>query len=198
MLMPFEIVVIGVSLGGLKTLQVLLGGIAPNFMLPLVIVQHRNMQSGGALTTHLQKHCSVTVREPDDKDLILASQVYIAPAGYHLMVQKDSFSLSTDAPVCYATPSIDVLFESAADSFGAYTIGVLLSGANDDGVRGLRKIKAYGGHVVAQDPSTAECPTMPQAAILSGVVDKVLPLTEIAAYLATFNSIPRPTHANQH
>lgn len=195
MLTPYEIIVVGVSLGGFKALQMILGGLPSNFKIPMVIVQHRNMESGSSLVRLLQKYCALTICEPDDKEPILSSHVYLAPPGYHLMVEKAAFSLSTDGPVCYATPSIDVLFESAADSFGSRTIGVILSGANDDGARGLSKIKASGGHVLAQDPATAECPTMPQAAISRGIVDKILPLTEIAAYLTTFNTELRPSYA---
>ena len=195
MLKSFEIVVVGVSMGGFKALDTVLSALTADFELPLVIVQHRNAAPGSPFARHLQKSCALVVTEPDDKDPILPSRVYIAPAGYHLMVEKGWFSLSTDAPVSYATPSIEVLFESAADSYGAQTIGVLLTGANDDGVKGLVKIKNVGGHVIAQDPATAECPIMPQAAITRGVVDKVLSLSELVPYINSLHPAQRYSHA---
>lgn len=197
MLTSFEMIVMGVSMGGFKTLQIVLGSLPPQFEMSVVVVQHRNPESGTPLARYLQKYCALTVSEPDDADPIFPGQVYLAPAGYHLMVEKHRFSLSTDAPVSCAKPSIDVLFESAADSYGARTIGVLLSGANDDGVRGLIKIKSVGGHVLVQDPTTAECPIMPQAAITSGVVDKVLPLPEMVPYIRSLMPSSRAMHV-QH
>lgn len=193
--MMYEIIVIGVSLGGLRTLQTLLSGLPADFMLPMVIVQHRGSQGGEGLVPHLQKRSPIMIREPEDKERILSGRVYLAPAGYHLMVDRNSFSLSTDAPVSYATPSIDVLFDSAADSFGRHTLGLLLSGANHDGTEGLGRIKSVGGHTLVQDPSTAACPVMPQKAIDEGVVDRVLPLADIAAYLTTFNPSYKLLHA---
>lgn len=198
MLTSFDIIVMGVSMGGFKTLQTILGALPSGFETPIVIVQHRHSDSGTPLARQLQKYCALSLGEPDDTEPIFPGKVYLAPAGYHLMVQKNRFSLSTDAPVSYAIPSIDVLFESAADSYGARTMGVLLSGANDDGVRGLRKIKAMGGHIIAQDPATAESPIMPQAAISSGVVDRILPLTEIIPYILTLMPSQRVMHVQRN
>jgi two-component system chemotaxis response regulator CheB len=109
--------------------------------------------------------------------------VYIAPAGYHLLVDRGSFALSTDAKVCYARPSIDVLFESAAEAYKERVIGVVLTGASKDGSEGLARIKERGGLAVVQDPKGAEAPTMPEAAIAKVKVDRILPLPEIASYL---------------
>jgi two-component system chemotaxis response regulator CheB len=125
------------------------------------------------------------VKEADQNEFVQRGHVYIAPANYHLLVERDrSLSLSIDEKVCYSRPSIDVLFETAADVYRAALIGVLLTGANHDGTAGLKKIKQRGGLTIAQDPATAEVATMPHSAIQKQVVDKVLSLGEIASCLA--------------
>ena len=121
--------------------------------------------------------------DADDKQWIKPGTVYFAPADYHLLVEKGEFSLSVDEAVHHSRPSIDVLFESAADAYGAALIGVILTGANDDGAAGARRIKSRGGLVVAQDPKTAEAPAMPAAAIAAGAVDQILPLDQIGPFL---------------
>ena len=113
----------------------------------------------------------------------MAGRVYLAPRDYHLLVERGHFALSTEAPVYFARPSIDVLFESAADAYGEGVVGVVLTGANGDGARGLARIKAAGGLAVVQEPATARAPEMPSAAIEAADVDRVLPLPEIAAFL---------------
>lgn len=178
-----KIIVIGASLGGMHALRVLLGSLPEAFFVPLVIVQHRGFQSDDTLLRYLQKWSRLPVFEPNDKDLILGGRVYIAPAGYHLLIEHGQLVLSTEAPVCHARPSVDVLFQSAADTHGTGCIGVLLTGAGQDGVRGLASIKAAGGMTVVQDPALAECPSMPQAAIANGVADHILALSEIAPFL---------------
>jgi two-component system chemotaxis response regulator CheB len=132
----------------------------------------------------LQSHCALPVAEVNDKDRIIAGRVYLAPADYHLLVDVGHFALSTDARVCYARPSIDVLFESAADVYRDRVIGVILTGASSDGALGAARIKKLGGRVVAQDPATAESPVMPRAAINAGVVSEVLLLSDMALYLS--------------
>jgi two-component system chemotaxis response regulator CheB len=181
--MATELVVIGTSLGGLSALEILLRALPREFPLPIAVVQHRLADSDDTLSLVLQIHCALPVVEPDDKDPIEPGRVYIAPADYHLLVDRGSFSLSTEAKVCYARPSIDVLFESAAESYGEGVIGVILTGASRDGSYGLSKIKERGGVTVVQDPATAESPTMPEAAIAAAKVDRVLPLQDIAAFL---------------
>lgn len=180
---PYEIIVIGSSLGGLRALQVLLGCLSAGFPLPLVIAQHRAKQSYAALGAQLQRHCALAVNEPEDKENILPGRVYLAPSDYHLLLQTDGFAISTEAPVHHARPSIDVLFESAADVYGEKAIGVILTGAGLDGAQGLSRIKTVGGLTLVQDPATAECPTLPRAALAATAADWVLPLADIAPFL---------------
>jgi two-component system, chemotaxis family, protein-glutamate methylesterase/glutaminase len=123
------------------------------------------------------------VSEPEDKEPIEAGRAYLAPRDYHLLIEQKNFALSTEAPVGYARPSIDVLFESAADEYKEKTIGVILTGGNHDGARGLARIKEHGGFAVVEDPHSATCGEMPRAAIAHGEVDWVLPLVEIGPRL---------------
>jgi two-component system, chemotaxis family, protein-glutamate methylesterase/glutaminase len=178
-----SLVLIGASLGGLKAIQSVLSPLAAEFPLAVVIVQHRK-SGGDTLTELLQKNCALPVTEAEDKMAIQPGHVYLAPADYHLLAEDGLLALSTDPPVNYARPSIDVLFESAADSYADRAVGILLTGANKDGAAGLAAIRARGGLTVAQDPKTAEAPKMPQAAINADVVDKILPLEEIGPFLA--------------
>jgi two-component system, chemotaxis family, protein-glutamate methylesterase/glutaminase len=179
----YKIVVVGASLGGLRALGILLSGLPEDFALPVAIVQHRGSDLDNTLTPILQRHSALPVGEAEDKEVIRAGHVYLSPANYHLLVEKGNFALSTDAAVVYARPSIDVLFESAAETYEEGVIGVLLTGANTDGAQGLAKIKEHGGISVVQEPSTAESSIMPKAAIAKSVIDRVLPLSEIAPFL---------------
>ncbi len=178
-----RVVVVGTSTGGLAAMQVLLPGLAEGFPWPVVVVQHRSKEPGSELCKYLQSCCRWNVSEPEDKEPIMAGRVYLAPRDYHLLVEDGRFALSVDAPVTYARPSIDVLFESAADVYRKRTVGVILTGANTDGARGLAKIKAYGGLCAVQDPASAESRGMPQAAMAATQVDAVLPITKIAPFL---------------
>jgi len=187
--MTFKLIVIGTSFGGLDALQVLLKSLPNNFPVPIAIVLHRHKASQDMLSAALQHDSNLIIKETQDKQEIVPGCIYFAPANYHLQVESGStvtnpyFALSTDAPVTYSRPSIDVLFKTAADVYAEKLIGVLLTGANSDGTEGLARIKARGGKTVVEDPSTAFCPTMPKAAIEAGVVDKILPLTDIAEFL---------------
>ena len=179
----FEIVVVGASLGGLHALQTLLAGLPAEFPVPLAVVQHRGSDPDGLLRTALQGHSALPVGEPEDKDAITPGRVYLAPVDYHLLVERGRFSLSTEGRVCHARPSIDVLFESAADAYGGRTVGVILTGSGRDGARGAARIKGAGGLVVVQEPATAESRYMPDAALTACAADHVLPLSEIAPFL---------------
>ncbi|HEY9227202.1 MAG TPA: chemotaxis protein CheB [Gemmatimonadaceae bacterium] len=183
--MAYEIVVAGTSWGGLNALRELLGGLPRAFALPLVVVQHRHRQSNELLTNFLQDRTGLPVTEVEDKSPIVPGGVHIAPPDYHLLIEPGFFSLSTDEPVRYSRPSIDVTFASAADAYGDRTVGVVLTGANDDGARGLKRISDRGGLAVVQLPSTAESPAMPAAAIRAVSGARVLPVLEIAQLLAT-------------
>ncbi len=180
--MTFEIVVVGTSYGGLAALQTVLPALARDFPLPVVVVQHRGKDSDN-LCEFLQRHSALPLSEPNDKEAIAPGRVYLAPRDYHLLIEKDGFALSTEAPVGYARPSVNVLFESAADVYREHVVGVVLTGANTDGARGLAKIKAYGGLCVVEDPAGAESRGMPEAAIAATSVDAILPLAQVAPYL---------------
>ncbi len=181
--MTSEIVVVGSSTGGLKALQTLLSGLSADFPLPVAIVQHRGRGSESGLCEFLGQSSSLPISEPEDKEPLVAGRVYLAPRDYHLLIENGSFALSTDYPVAYARPSIDVLFESAADEYQARTIGVILTGANDDGARGLAKISSQGGVTLVEDPESAVSREMPQAALARTKADWILPLEEIAPCL---------------
>lgn len=182
--MAFEIVVVGTSSGGLKALQVLLSGLPAEFSLPLVLVQHRGKDSEPGLCEFLDQRSSLPVSEPDDKEIVLPGHAYLAPRDYHLLIEEKSFALSTEPPVAFARPSIDVLFESAAAEYREHAIGVILTGANRDGAFGLARIKARGGLALVEDPASAAFREMPEAAIDTTDVDRILPLEEIAPFLA--------------
>ena len=181
--MAYDLVAIGTSLGGLSALKTLLRSFTREFPAAITIVQHRHRESDQALSSFLQQFTQLPVHEVEDKEPIQPGKIYIAPADYHLLVESGYFSLSIDEPVSYARPSIDVLLESAADAYAERAVGVILTGANQDGVRGLLSLKARGGMTIVQDPDTAECPVLPNAAIALVKVDRVLPLSEIAPYL---------------
>ena len=178
-----SLVVVGTSFGGLTALQTVLPALPKKFPAPVIIVQHRSREAENGLCAFLQKYSSLPLREPEDKEIIMPGHVYLAPRDYHLLLDGASFALSTEAPVEYARPSINVLFESAADAYREKVVGVILTGANADGARGLARIKALGGVCIVEDPATAESSQMPEAAIAAGHVDEILPLTEIAPFL---------------
>jgi len=182
--MKYEAVVIGASAGGLTALQEILAPLPADFRLPMLVVQHRLPASNDFLAFSLSESCRLAVKEATEKEHIKPGRVYIAPANYHLLVEPDkSLSLSVDPKVCYSRPSIDVLFETAAEVYRSRLIGLILTGANHDGTAGLKKIKAYGGLSIAQNPVTAEAKEMPNSAIQENVVDKILPLSEMPAFL---------------
>lgn len=181
-----RVVVVGCSLGGMRALEIVLGGLQPDFPLPIAIVQHRGAEWEGQqsqLARLLQRHSALPIGEAGDKDPLVGGHVYLAPPDYHLLVDDGLLALSVDARVYHARPSVDVLFESAAEAYREGVLGVLLTGASADGTAGAQRIKQRGGTVVAQDPKSAESPIMPGAAISAGAVDRVLPLDEIAPYL---------------
>lgn len=190
--MSFEIVVVGASTGGLKALRTLLSVLPAEFSLPIVIVQHRRHDSESGLCEYLDKFSSLPVSEPDDKEQLLCGHVYLAPRDYHMLIENRSFALSTLPPVRFARPSIDVLFESASDSFGSHTIGIILTGANADGARGAAAIKARGGLLIVQDPDGADCRDLPAAAIAQATPDWILPLNLIAPHLIALSKLRTP------
>ncbi len=180
----YELIVIGTSWGGLDALSRLLAGLHDGVHQPIVVVQHRAADSNGPLLGELlRSHTRRIVADPDDKTALEPDHVYLAPPDYHVLVENGHLALSTDAPVSYARPSIDVLFESAADAFGDRTVGIVLTGASDDGAAGLARIKERGGVAIVEDPATATKRAMPDAAIAAATADAVLPIEEIPAFL---------------
>lgn len=179
----FELIVIGCSLGGMHALEMILSSLPEDFPIPIAIVQHRYKTSDEGLPRFFRSHSSLKVVDVDDKEWIKPGTVYLAPANYHLLVERGEFSLSVDDAVAYSRPSVDVLFESAADAYGDALIAVVLTGANADGARGVARIKRAGGFVVVQDPQTAEARSMPDAAIAAARVDRILPLERIGPFL---------------
>jgi two-component system chemotaxis response regulator CheB len=180
-----DLVCVGASWGGLEAVERLLTGLPHDFETPIVIAQHRAADSGsGALGRLLSLRTGRDVHEAGDKDPIEPGRVYLAPPDYHLLVDEDGFALSTDETVQYSRPSIDVLFESAADVYGERLVGVILTGANQDGADGMQRIKRRGGVTIVQDPATAQRPEMPAAAIAAGAADRVVALDRIAPLLA--------------
>lgn len=182
--MPYELVVIGASWGGLDAVGRLLSALPDDFPVPIAIAQHRGPDSDdGALERTLSRRAGRPVQEVEDKDPILRGGVYVAPAQYHLLIQKAAFALSVEARVQYSRPSIDVLFESAAEAYRDELIGIVLTGANRDGAAGLARVKQRGGCAVVEDPPTATNSAMPAAAIAATQVDRVLSLGDIAPFL---------------
>ena len=187
--MSYELIVVGCSWGGLAALGRLLEHLPDEVDVPIAIAQHRGPDSlRGALQAALQRHLARPVVEAADKDPIEPGHVYVAPPDYHLLVEVGSFALSVDERVQHARPSIDVLFESAADAYGAGVIGVVLTGANADGAAGLARIAARGGVAIVQDPETAEAREMPEAA-LAAAPATVLPLEGIGPLLGELTGV---------
>ncbi|MGE5689266.1 MAG: chemotaxis protein CheB [Pseudomonadota bacterium] len=182
--MSRDLVVVGASWGGLHAVSALLDSIPHDVDVPIVLAQHRAPESERAgLEALLRRHTHLEVREAEDKERLRRGVLYVAPPDYHLLVERDGLALSTDARVQYARPSVDVLFESAADAYGERTIGIVLTGANADGAAGLRAIKEVGGVAIVQDPETAAARTMPDAALRATTPDAVLPVAEIGPLL---------------
>ena len=190
--MAAEIVVVGTSTGGLKAVQTLLSGLPSTFPMPIVIVQHRGKVADDGLCEFLGELSNLPVTEPEDKEPLVTGHVYLAPRDYHLLIQNGGFALSIDAPEAFARPSIDVLFESAADEFQERTIAIILTGANRDGARGLEAIKSRGGLTVVENPETATCGEMPAAAIQRSQPDWIVPLHQMAPLLCKLAENQRP------
>jgi two-component system chemotaxis response regulator CheB len=180
----YDVIVVGASWGGLHAISRLLEGLRGLEGVSIVVAQHRHQDSRSELLDLLQDCTALPVHEAEDKDELEPGHVYIAPPDYHLLVEREgTFALSTEGRVHFARPSIDVLFESAADAYGERCVGVVLTGANEDGAAGLLRIKQLGGVAIVQDPADSERPEMPAAAIAATNADVVLPLAEIPAFL---------------
>jgi two-component system chemotaxis response regulator CheB len=161
----------------------LFAALPEDYPIPIVTVQHRSKDSDRLLSQLLQDRTDLTVCEIEDKDTLEAGKVHVAPADYHVMIEPGYLSLTIEEPVRFSRPSIDVLFESAADTYGPGTIGVVLTGANEDGARGLAAIVRRGGRALVQDPKTAEIPIMPEAALRAVPTAEKLALDKMAERL---------------
>lgn len=181
-----QAVVIGCSAGGLAALHVLLGGLSGPLPVPMVVVCHSGSEDMRMFCELLASRSGQAVREAEERQLPEPGQVYVAPSGYHLLVEHNGrFALSVDPRVAFSRPSIDVLFESAAEVWRESLVAVLLTGANSDGAEGCARVRACGGTVVIQDPRTAQVPVMPEAALELAGADHCLPLSEIPKLLET-------------
>jgi two-component system chemotaxis response regulator CheB len=178
-----SVVVVGASWGGLAALSQLVAGLPADFSVPVAVVQHRSRHADNLLAGLLQDVSKLRVIDVEDKEPLEPGSVYIAPANYHMMVEEGHLSLTTDPVVRFSRPSIDVMFVSAGDAYPGRTLGVVLTGANDDGARGLRHIVNRGGRAIVQDPATAESKAMPAAALAAVPEAEVLPLEKIAPRL---------------
>ena len=194
--MSYELIAIGASWGGLRAVGEILGALPEDLDAAVVVAQHRRTETpDGGLASILGLRTQLGVRDADDKEPIEPGNVYLAPPDYHLLVEQGHFALSVDEPVNYARPSIDVLFQSVAEAYDERAIGVILTGANEDGAAGLAQIRARGGVAIVQDPVGAERGEMPRAAIAATVADAVLPLDEIGPFI--YGLVLDPTRVRQ-
>lgn len=180
----YDAIVIGTSAGGLYVLTRILKSLPADYPIPVIIVQHRSRDERNLLEEVLQQRCSIRIKQVDEKEMIQRGFVYFAPPDYHLLIEHDgTFSLSFDPPVNYSRPSIDVLFETAAEVFKNKLLGIILTGANKDGSKGIKKISLQGGTTIAQQPETADYPEMPRSAINTGYVKHILAPEAIGKFL---------------
>ena len=179
-----EAVVVGASAGALDALSRILPALSQRFRLPVIVVVHLPADKRSLLAELFDAKCRIPVREIEDKEPIAGGTIYFAPPNYHVLVEDDrTLSLSCDQPVLFSRPSIDVLFESAADVYGSALIAIILSGANQDGAEGLRAVVKANGTALVQSPDDAFASEMPKAAISACPNATVISLDAIAAYL---------------
>jgi len=180
-----EAVAVGASAGGVEAVGTLLELLPERYPAAVVVVVHVPPRGQTALARVFSYRCRLPVKEAEDKEDILPGRVYVAPSGYHLLVETERvFSLSADPPVNYSRPAIDLLFESAALAWRERLLGIVLTGANNDGAEGLRTVRACGGQAWVQDPAEALATAMPSAALAAAGADLCLPLAQLARQLA--------------
>jgi len=184
----YDLLVVGGSNGGMEAFIKILEGLDDGFQLPIAFVLHQQRGSKSLLPAILGGHTQIRVSEPVDKEIIQPGNIYIAPPDYHLLIEPDkTFSYSYSEPLNYSRPSIDILFETAAEAFGNKVAGLLLTGANSDGSAGLKSITNKGGLAIVQDPETARSPEMPLSAISLGINQNILDLHAISQFLNILN-----------
>jgi two-component system chemotaxis response regulator CheB len=182
--LPYRCIALGVSAGAMEALSVILPKLPSTFPMPVVVIQHISPYSDNYMTRYLDNISALHVKEVDEKEKLMPGFVYTAPPNYHVLVEEDeTFSLSVEERINFARPSIDVFFEAAADVYGPQLVGVILTGANNDGGKGLKTIKDKGGLAIVQDPKTAEADSMPRSALEAVNVDHILSLEEIGPFL---------------
>lgn len=188
---PLQALVIGASAGGVEALLQLLKDLPLSYRLPVVCLLHLPDRSDSLLADLLARCLQLPAKEAEDKEYLRGGVVYVAPAGYHLSIETDgSFSLSREEPRHFSRPSIDILFESAADAYGEHLAGALLTGANEDGAAGLLAIQQAGGLTLVQEPADAQVPTMPEAALALLQPDFRLPLAAMRVLLTELDALP--------
>jgi two-component system chemotaxis response regulator CheB len=189
-----QAIVIGGSAGAMKALTILLPRLPANYQASVIVVLHLHPLQDRYFLEHYRTLTNQPIKEADEKETIQAGYIYFAPPNYHLLIENNkTFSFSIDEKVNYSRPSIDVLFESAANAYGTHLAGILLTGANNDGAAGLRYIKEKGGMVIVQDPRSAESPYMPSSALQEIQPDLVLNLDGIGQWLADLNMTRKHT-----
>ena len=182
-----EAIVIGASAGAIDALSSILPHLPEHYPFPIMVVVHIPGDQKSLLAELFSAKCQMRVQEPDDKEPIRPGVIYLAPPDYHLLVEQDRvLSLSNEEPVSYCRPSIDVLFDSAADAYKNAVVGVILTGANHDGAEGLKQIAEAGGTALVQDPETAFATAMPAAALAACPKSQKMELNQIAEYLLQF------------
>ncbi len=181
---PVEAIAIGASAGAIQALSRILPALPAAYPIPVLVVVHVPADRSDLLTPLFRAKCRVAVKEAEDKEPAVGGTVYFAPSDYHLLVEADrTLSLSWDEPVLHSRPSIDVLFESAADAYGPALVGVILTGANEDGAEGLHAVIAQGGVALVEDPVDAYAPMMPGAALARNAEARSMSLDAIASFL---------------
>lgn len=187
--LKYKCISIGVSAGGMEALSIIIPGLPAPFPIPVVVIQHISPHSDNYMTRYLDNISAIKVKEVDEKERIIPGVVYTAPPNYHVLLEEDeTFSLSVEGRINFARPSIDVFFQSAADVYGPHLVGIVLTGANNDGSQGLKMIKKRGGLTIVQDPDTAEVDGMPRAAIATTKIDHILTLEQISPFLIQLGS----------
>lgn len=182
--MSYKAIAIGASAGGVEAIRKILSALPSDFPLPILIAQHLQAQKNSHTEDYFRKYCRICIKEAESNMEIKGGTVYFAPPDYHLLAEKNgTLSLSTEGKVNYSRPSIDVLFETAADAYESKLAGIILTGASNDGSRGLAEIKRRGGLCIVQDPKTAFMETMPASALKLINADYVLSLEEIVDLL---------------
>jgi two-component system, chemotaxis family, protein-glutamate methylesterase/glutaminase len=188
-MLSFDAIVIGASAGGVEAVSTLLDALPASFGAAVALVIHVPPANDNLLARVLAPHCALPLREAADKDPVEPGTVYVAPPGYHLLIEPEkTFALSLDAPVHFSRPSIDVLFESAAHAYRERLLGIVLTGANADGAEGLRIVRELGGAAWVQQPASAYRQAMPAAAIARAGADRIATVAELAQALGALGA----------